>query len=103
MLHRIDKAVAHRDHTVTVTWSDGIEAKADFGPVVAKAKVFAPMQDPAYFVEQMRVAGDRLGLEWPNRVDFSADGLRFMAFPEEGAEEFGTFSARRSTPARTTA
>ena len=89
MLFRIDKAIAHRDHTLTVTWSDGVEALVDLNPVVAKGKVFAPMQDPSYFVERMRVADDRLGLEWPNRVDFSADGLRFMAFPEEGAEEFG--------------
>jgi hypothetical protein len=37
----------------------------------------------------MHIAGDRLGLEWPNRVDFSADGLRFMAFPREAEEEFG--------------
>jgi hypothetical protein len=51
--------------------------------------VFLPLQDGDYFVQNMRVAEDRLGLEWPNRVDFSADGLRFRAFPEEAAEEFG--------------
>ena len=97
MLYRIEKAVAHADHTVTVTWSDGVEAVVDLGPVVEKGKVFAAMQDPAYFVNHMRVADDRLGLEWPNRVDFSADGLRFMVFPEEAAEEFGAAPAR---PAR---
>ena len=51
------------------------------------------MQDPDYFTRRMRVADDRLGIEWPNRVDFSADGLRFMAFPDEAEEEF------RSAPA----
>jgi hypothetical protein len=60
----------------------------DLASVVGKGKVFAAMQNPNFFVERMRVADDRLGLEWPDRVDFSADGLRFMAFPEE-AEEFG--------------
>jgi hypothetical protein len=89
MLYRIAKASAHLDHTVTITWSDGVEAAVDLAPVVAKGKVFTVMQDPAYFVEHMRVADDQLGLEWPNRVDFSADGLRFRAFPEEAAEEFG--------------
>ena len=88
MLYRIEKAIAHPDHTLTVTWSDGVEAVVDLTPVVTKGKVFAAMQDPTYFVERMQVADDRLGLEWPNRVDFSADGLRFMAFPEEAAEEF---------------
>jgi hypothetical protein len=89
MLYRIEKAIAHPDHTVTITWSDGVVAAVDLGPVVAKGKVFAAMQDPAFFVEHMHIAGDRLGLEWPNRVDFSADGLRFMAFPREAEEEFG--------------
>jgi hypothetical protein len=89
MLYRIEKATAHPDHTVTITWSDGVEASVDLGPVVAKGKVFTAMQDPAFFVEHMRIADDRLGLEWPNRVDFSADGLRFMAFPEEAEKEFG--------------
>jgi hypothetical protein len=37
----------------------------------------------------MRIATDRLGLEWPDRVDFSADGLRFRAFPDEEEAKFG--------------
>ena len=99
MLYRIEKAVAHPDHTVAVTWSDGVKAVVDLGPVVAKGKVFAAMQDPAYFVQQMHVADDRLGLEWPNRVDFSADGLRFMAFPSEASEEFSPVGNRSSSAA----
>jgi hypothetical protein len=89
MLYRIDKAIAHRNHTVTITWSDGITADVDLAPVIAKGNVFAPLSDETYFVDQMRVATDRLGLEWPDRVDFSADGLRFRAFPEEAEIEFG--------------
>lgn len=45
MLYRIRKAVAHPDHTVTVTWSDGIEAVVDLSPMIAKGNVFAPLQD----------------------------------------------------------
>jgi hypothetical protein len=89
MLYRIKEATAHADYSVTIIWSDGVEAVVDLAPVVAEGKVFAPLQDATYFVEKMRVAEDRLGLEWPNRVDFSADGLRFRAFPEEAREEFG--------------
>jgi hypothetical protein len=94
MLYRIAAAIAHQDHTVTVTWSDGVTAAVDLSPVIAKGNVFAPMQDAAYFVERMRIAPDRLGLEWPNRVDFSADGLRFRAFPEEAEAEFGVADAK---------
>lgn len=89
MLYRISSAVAHPDHTVTITWSDGITADVNLAPVLAKGNVFAPLRDAMYFVEKMRIAADRLGLEWPNRVDFSADGLRFRAFPEEAEAEFG--------------
>jgi hypothetical protein len=89
MLYRITAAVAHPDHTVTVTWSDGVTATVDLSPVIAKGNVFLPLQNAAYFVARMRIAADRLGLEWPNRVDFSADGLRFRAFPEEAEAEFG--------------
>ncbi len=89
MLYRITNAVAHANHTVTVTWSDGLTADVDLSPVLAKGMVFEPLRDGRYFVEQMRIASDRLGLEWPNRVDFSADGLRFRAFPEEADAEFG--------------
>ena len=89
MLYRINNAVAHRDHTVTVTWSDGVTAAVDLTPVIVKGNVFAPLQDPDYFVGRMQIAADRLGLEWPNRVDFSADGLRFRAFPLEAKTEFG--------------
>jgi hypothetical protein len=49
---------------------------------------FAPMQDPTYFVEKMQIAPDQLDLERRNRVDFSADGLRFCAFPEEAEAAF---------------
>ena len=88
MLYRIHSAEAHADHSVTVTWSDGVTATVDLGPVVAKGRVFAALRDSAFFVAEMRVAADRLGLEWPGRVDFSADGLRFRAFPAEAEAEF---------------
>ncbi len=32
-LHRIVKAVAHPDHTVTITWSDGVRGVVDFLPI----------------------------------------------------------------------
>ena len=88
MLYRITDAVAHPDHTVTIAWSDGITAAVDLKTLVAKGNLFAPMQDPKFFVTNMRLAADRLGIEWPGGVDLSADGLRFRAFPDEAKAEF---------------
>ena len=97
MIYRIMKALPHPDHTVTVTWSDGVEAVVDLAPVLAKGVVFQPLKDPDYFTARMQIATDRLGIEWPTRVDFSADGLRFRAFPEEAEGEFLTSSSLKNT------
>lgn len=93
MQYRIATATAHPDFTVSITWSDGIAATVDLTPAIAKGVVFAAMRDPAYFAANMHIAGDRIGLEWPNRVDFSADGLRYRAFPKEAEAEFGSLPA----------
>jgi hypothetical protein len=76
-----------------------VEAVVDLAPFIAQGKVFTAMQDPDYFTRRMRVTEDRLGLEWPGNVDFSADGLRFMAFPQEEAEEFRSASAETNQAA----
>src|ERR1700747_2922190 len=87
MLYEIKEAVPHPDHTVTVTWSDGARAEVSFAPFLEKGGVFEALKDPDYFVREMRVLRDGIGLTWPNEVDFSADGLRQDAFPAEGSGE----------------
>jgi Protein of unknown function (DUF2442) len=80
LLYRIDQAVAHLDHSVTVIWTDGMRADVDLAPVLAQGPIFAPLRNAAFFVASMKIADDRLGLQWPDGVDFSADGLRARAF-----------------------
>jgi hypothetical protein len=41
MLYRITDVIAHPDHTVTVTWADGVAAVVDLSPVIAKGNVRA--------------------------------------------------------------
>jgi hypothetical protein len=88
MLHKIADAVPHREHTVTVTWTDGAHAVVSFAPFLAKGGVFTALRDPDYFVREMRILHGGLGLTWPNEVDFSADGLRQDAFPMEQSGEY---------------
>lgn len=83
MLYQITRAVPHLDHTVTVTWSDGVQANVSFAPFLEKGGVFAALKDPDYFVKEMRVLQGGIGLAWPNEVDFSADGVRQAAFPHD--------------------
>jgi hypothetical protein len=55
----------------------------DLAPLIAKGTFFKAMEETTFFVTNMRTADDRPSLEWPNRVDFSAAGLRFRAFSGE--------------------
>ena len=88
MLFRIAEATPHPDHTVTITWSDGARGVVDLAPFIARGGLFAALDDRAWFVNEMRVLRGGIGLAWPNEVDFSADGLRHDAFPNEETGEF---------------
>jgi hypothetical protein len=81
MLYEIANAVAHPDHTVTITWADGTRCVVDFTAFIARGELFGALQNPEYFVREMSVLHGGIGLSWPNEVDFSADGLRQDAFP----------------------
>jgi hypothetical protein len=83
MQYQITAAIARADHTVTVTWSDGISATVSVAPYLDKGGVFAALKDPEYFMEEMRLLPGGNGLAWPDEVDFSADGLRRDAFPAQ--------------------
>jgi Protein of unknown function (DUF2442) len=84
MLHEITHAVAHPDRTVAITWADGACGVVNFTPFIERGELFAALEEPGYFVREMRIMRDGIGLTWPNEVDFSADGLRHDAFPCEG-------------------
>jgi hypothetical protein len=81
MLFGIVEAVASPDHTVRVTWSDGISAVVDFLPIIDRGGWFTPLRDGEYFVSTMVVLPGGAGLTWPEEIDYSADFLRAVAFP----------------------
>jgi len=88
MLYEIIEAKAYPDHTVSLIWSDGVKGIVDFSLYLSRGELFADLQDPFYFTEEMRVLRGGIGIAWPNEVDFSADGLRRDAFPMEDTGEF---------------
>jgi hypothetical protein len=81
MLYEIVAAVANPDHTVTITWSDGVRGVVDFLPIIDRGGWFTPLRDPDYFVANMIMLSRGRGLTWPEEIDYSADGLRRDAFP----------------------
>ena len=81
MLYEIVAAVAHDDHTVEITWSDGARGVVDFLPIIDRGGWFTPLRDPDYFIANMVLLPNGAGLTWPQEIDYSADGLRQDAFP----------------------
>ncbi len=81
MLFEITEAVAHPDQTITITWSDGLRGVVDFLPVIDRGGWFTPLRDGDYFVATMQVLDGGAGLTWPEEIDYSADFLRKLAFP----------------------
>ncbi len=80
-LFDITAAVARADHTVTITWSDGVSGVVDFLPIIDRGGWFTPLRDGDYFAATMVVLADGAGLTWPEEIDYSADFLRQMGFP----------------------
>ncbi len=80
-LFEISEAVAHPDHTVTIAWSDGLRGVVDFLPVIDRGGWFTPLRDGDYFVSTMITLPAGAGLTWPEEIDYPADFLRRLAFP----------------------
>ena len=80
-LFEITEAVAHADHTVSITWSDGVRGVVDFLPIIDRGGWFTPLRDEDYFVATMIVLPGGSGVTWPEEIDYSADFLRKAAFP----------------------
>jgi hypothetical protein len=80
-LFEIAAAVAYPDHTVAITWSDGMLGVVDFLPIIDSGGWFTPLRDGDYFIATMIVLPAGVGLTWPEEIDYSADFLRQVAFP----------------------
>ena len=83
MLYEIAHAEPRPDHTVAITFSDGMSAVVDFSPVIERGELFATLADARFFVREMKVLPGGIGLAWSDELDFSADGLRRDASPRE--------------------
>ena len=86
MLYEITNAEPHPDHTVTITWADGVSETVDFRSFIQRGGLFAALRKPDYFVGEMTILRGGIGLTWPNEVDLSADGLRHVGLSPDRKE-----------------
>ena len=80
-LFEIAAAVAHPDHTVAITWSDGVSGTVDFLPIIDRGGWFTPLREGDNFAATMVLLPNGAGITWPDEIDYSADFLRRVAFP----------------------
>jgi hypothetical protein len=92
-LEEIVKVEPSSDLTVKAIWSDGREAHIDFAPIIDKSPVFSPMRDAEFFVHNARITHTGSALAWSDLLEFSSDGLRYDAFPDEYRRDFGVAAA----------
>ena len=52
-LFELTEAVAHPDHTVALTWSDGVSGVVDFLPIIDRGGWFTPLREGDYFAATM--------------------------------------------------
>jgi hypothetical protein len=82
MLFEIARAIANPDHSVEITWADGVSGIVDFLPIIDRGGWFTPLRDGDHFAASMVTLPGGKGLTWPEEIDYSADFLRQMAFPD---------------------
>ncbi len=87
MLPTIRSVTPYLDYQLRLVYDDGETVWVDFKPVIKQGGVFAPLADPAFFVQAATDERDR-AIQWPGEIDFCADAFRQQA--RAGGEENGT-------------
>jgi hypothetical protein len=54
-----------------------------------RGNLYAALENPEDFVGGMHIIPHGFGLSWPNELEFSADSLRYRAFPAEAIPGIG--------------
>jgi hypothetical protein len=81
------------DLTVKIVWSDGRHTRVDFAPIIERSPIFSAMRDPEFFVGEAKITHTGSAIAWSDLLEFSSDGLRYDAFPEEYRRDFGDAAA----------
>jgi hypothetical protein len=82
-LPRIVSATPVLHGVLKITWDDGYTGLVDMRPILARGKVFTPLQDPRTF-DKVQVSEFGHSIEWPvegdgPQLDFASNTLRDKA------------------------
>jgi len=61
------------DHSLLLTFSDGLSRDIDFLPAL-KGNLYKPLRQPEYF-RQVKLNEEIGNVEWPNEADFNPETL----------------------------
>ncbi len=98
-MYRVTGAQANPDFSVDLQFEDGRQARVDLSEVVQSAAVAAPFRDPTRFVRELRIVEGGDVLRWSDQFELHADSLRYRAFPDELARDYGPQQGSRGRPA----
>ena len=80
-LFEIRSAAARPPQVVSIIWSDGVRADIDFLPIIDRGGWFTPLRNGDTFAATMILLPAGAGVTWPEEIDYLADFLRRVAFP----------------------
>ena len=98
-MYRITHAKANPDFSVDLSFEDGRQARINLSEVVQSATVAAPFRDAARFVRGLTIVEGGDVLHWSDQFELHADSLRYRAFPDELARDYGPMRGGPGRPA----
>ncbi len=98
-MHRIVHVEPKSDFSLDLQFEDGRHAHVDLADFVACAEIAAPFREPKRFISALTLVEDGEILRWSDQFELHADSLRYRAFPEELARDYGATPTGRGRPA----
>jgi hypothetical protein len=99
VVHSIVKAQGNTDFSVDLLFEDGRQARVNLAQLVQTAAVAEPFRDAKRFVQELTIAEGGDVLRWSDQFELHADSLRYRAFPDELAGDYGPKGRTRGLPA----
>lgn len=92
MQYRLIELAVDGPTTLALTWQDGRSARIDFADNIDRGGVCAPLANPEFFATA-HLVDDGFAVGWSDAIEFSADSLRYRAFPDDYTRDYASTAA----------